>query len=142
MNLLGTSVVMVGALIVGAAVGQASHPPSPNKPEPVTKWRTKYTEATPSPVTITADFPQSCKDALSLSVAISKNAAALADSATPMMDALKDASVAVAQRDKLKMNAAAQKINTLNSGTLTAKRDYADLLPKFSAASKQCSEEQ
>lgn len=141
MKLLGVAGVMVGAMIVGSVVGQASHPPSPNKPEPVTIWRTKYVQVTPSPVTITADYPQSCKDALAFSAALSKNAAALADSATPMMDALKDASIAVMQRDKLKMNAATEKISKLNSGTLAAKRDYAELYPKFSAAWKLCMEE-
>lgn len=101
--------------------------------------------ATPQPhppiKVIEVEQPQSCKDAISLAAKLSANAVTMSDSSGPLIDAMKEAGVAMQSGDKNKMNAATEKVSKLNSDTLKAKQDYAIIYPQFTAKWHQCEKE-
>lgn len=101
---------------------------TPNQPHPPVK-------------TIQVAIPQSCLDAISLAAALSQNAVTMADSGEPLIDAMKDAGVALGSGDKNQMNAATEKVAKLNSGTLKSKQDYAIIYPQFTTKWHQCEKE-
>jgi len=106
---------------------------------------TKTVYATPQghpPIkTIEINQPQSCKDTVFLAAALSTNAVTMSDSSEPLIDAMKEAGIALGSGDKNKMNAATEKVSKLNAATLKAKQDYAIILPQFSAKWHQCEKE-
>lgn len=95
----------------------------------------------PPAKTIEVVQPQSCKDANFLASALSTAAVTMADSSEPLIDAMKQAGVALGIGDKNEMNAATEKVARLNAATLKAKQDYAIILPQFSAKWHQCEKE-
>ncbi len=90
---------------------------------------------------IEVKMPQSCLDAIAFAAGLSQNAITMTDSSSPIIDAMKEAGVALGTGDKNKMNAATEKVSKLNSGTLKAKQDYAIIYPKFIAKWQQCEKE-
>lgn len=105
--------------------------------------RTVYAtpQAHPPIKTIEIDQPQSCKDAIALAAALSTNSVTMSDSSEPLIDAMKEAGIALGSQDKNKMNAATEKVAKLNAKTLKAKQDYAIIYPQFTAKWHQCEKE-
>lgn len=98
-------------------------------------------QAHPPTKVIEVDQPQSCKDSIALAAALANNAVIMSDSAGPLMDAMKEAGVAVGTNDKNAHNRALEKVSKLNSATLKAKADYAVIYPQFQLKFTQCEKE-
>lgn len=104
--------------------------------------RTVYENQPHPPVkTIQVSMPQSCQDAIALAAGLASNAVTMADSAGPLMDAMKDAGVALGTSNKNKMNEATEKVIKLNANTLKSKSDYAIIYPQFTVKWQQCQKE-
>lgn len=139
------SIMIAGAAVIiafGAGMGIWGPPQTIVKHE-VGPVHTVYVPAKqPVPEkTIEVLQPQSCKDALALAAALSTNAVTMADSSEPLIDAMKQAGVALYSQDKNEMNAAAGKVSKLNANTLKAKQAYAIIYPQFTAKWQLCQKE-
>lgn len=137
-------VLFVAAMtIVGAGLGMAFWgPPETIVEHEVGPVRTVYVNQPHPPIKVVeVSMPQSCKDSIAFASFLVANAATMADSATPLMDAMKEATIATVNADKNAMNEATSKMNRLNSATLKSKMTYGEIYPQFQKAWETCSKE-
>lgn len=133
--------LIIAVLAFGAGMSLWGPPDTIVKHE-VGPVRTEYEKQPHPPVkTIQVKMPQSCQDAIALAAGLASNSVTMADSAGPLMDAMKDAGVALGTSNKNQMNEATEKVIKLNANTLKSKSDYAILYPQFTVKWQQCQKE-